>query len=220
MCHDYASGGLSPSPSLLSALKSEITIPIYVMIRVHSRDFFCSETEFEEMKDTLLNLKTSGADGFVFGILKPADSPDDRSTIRVDITRNKELVLLASGKPCTFHRAFDCLPYSSWGSTIQDVRECGFSSILTSGGPSGKDAIDCVDRLSNLIPRHHNEIHKSFLQRGHAPQIIVGGGVRSTNLHALTHALDAEVYHSSALTALDDVVSVEELRNMLRIIKG
>ena len=172
------------------------------------------------MKETLINLKAAGADGFVFGLLSPPDPHDPNSMIRVNITQNKELVQIADGKPCTFHRAFDCLPESLWDTALQDIMECGFTSILTSGGPSGKDAINCVDQLSDLLPRALERIRENPLLQGQIPNIIVGGGVRSTNIQTLSQIINVDAFHSSALVAPDPIVSTEEIQKMLEILRG
>ncbi|KAJ5184036.1 copper homeostasis CutC domain-containing protein [Penicillium capsulatum] len=207
---DYESGGLSPSTDVLARLKSELLIPIYAMVRPHSKSFVYSDSDFEIMKSTLLSLKEAGADGFVFGILENGPSP----TFSVDVRRNKELVVLACGRPCTFHRAFDCIPESTWDEALGDIVECGFSSILTSGGPSGNCAVDCTQPLATLVQKKLPSLRSDPGSDGQIPNIIVGGGVRSANIAMLRRETDARFFHSSALSSIGESANKDEVRMM------
>lgn len=209
LCHDYALGGLSPRLDTLKALKSKISIPIYVMIRPHA-DHFCYSTEhYQQMKTTIEAFKEQGADGFVFGILRQEPNTPHLS---VDLPRNKALVALADGRPCTFHRAFDLIPDPEWDNALAALVECGFSSILTNGGPSGNSAVECTDQLSSLI---HDRLDPGKFP-GHSqdqlPQVIVGGGVRSKNIEGLFQKTGATAFHSAALAQTTESVSSDEVR--------
>jgi copper homeostasis protein len=199
----------------LTQLKSLINIPVFVMIRPHSKSFCYDQESFEVMKSTLTTMKHLGADGFVFGILRDPDESFSKNTSSwIDVARNKELIELAEGKPCTFHRAFDCIPESYWDTALADLIRCGFASILTSGGPSSDRAIDCVDRLANLAHRLDRLMIRSLVN--HKPlQIIVGGGVRSDNIRILGEKSQARAFHSSARVSSSETVAISEVR-MLR----
>ncbi|KAJ6003346.1 hypothetical protein N7451_005893 [Penicillium sp. IBT 35674x] len=186
------------------------------MIRPRANDFFYKDDEFEVMKSTLITLRESGADGFVFGILNPVPL-DNPACPWIDVNRNKQLVQLAADKPCTFHRAFDCIPEQYWGAALGDLAECGFASILTSGGPSGDTAIECIDKLAELI-QQADFIQSQSLSSLQVPEIIVGGGVRSSNIQLLLERTHGRAFHSSALVNSSDVVGTSEvtkLRNLL-----
>lgn len=203
---------------MLIQLKLQISIPVYVMIRPRANDFFYNENEFEVMKSTLMTLKKAGADGFVFGILGsvPLDNP---ACPWIDVNRNKQLVQLAGDKPCTFHRAFDCIPEEHWGTSLRDIAECGFSSILTSGGPSGDTAIECIDKLAELFQQA--ALTQSQLLSGlKVPEIIVGGGVRSSNIRQLWERTHGRAFHSSALVNNSDVVATSEVAKLKMSLTG
>jgi copper homeostasis protein len=117
----------------------------------------------------------------------------------IDVTRNKDLVELAGGKPCTLHRAFDRIPEPHWDAALVDLAKCGFASILTSGGPWSDKAIDCVDKLADLNRRLdlqwlHSQNICNLLQIG------VGGGVSPGDVRLLRETSNARVFHSSALS--------------------
>lgn len=216
LCQDYECGGLSPHPAVLQAVKSRVSIPVYVMIRPHSRDFCYGNDDFETMKATLQLMKELGADGFVFGILHTAPYHRNARNSWVDTTRNKELVQLADGKPCTFHRAFDCIPESDWDNALEDIKGCGFAAILTSGGPSGEKAVDCMDGLADLVHRESCNPGFSTQAGRRALEVIVGGGVRPTNIGVLRETTLAHNFHSSALSPSSKIVSSAVVRDLKR----
>lgn len=190
------------------------------MIRPHSEGFCYDKESFEIMKMTLITMKHLGADGFVFGILRhPDESSSKDMSPWIDVARNKELVELAEGKPCTFHRAFDRIPESHWDTALADLIRCGFASILTSGGPSSDRAIECVDRLANLAHRLYLLVLRS--QNSHNPlQIIVGGGVRSNNIRILRETSQARAFHSSALVSSGETVAISEVKMLRALLRA
>ncbi|KAJ5715872.1 uncharacterized protein N7483_013053 [Penicillium malachiteum] len=189
------------------------------MLRPHSNNFIYDETDFNTMKSTLIALDQCGADGFVFGGLNKTDS-NDNSKPWIDIEKNTELVRLAGKKPCTFHRAFDCIPEEHWGTALTDIAKCGFASILTSGGPSGDTAVQCVDKLALLFEKL--ESVRSCLPEGiQTPEIIIGGGVRSSNIQLLAEIVShAVVFHSSALTTDIETVDIDEVKRLKNHMAG
>src|SRR5690554_603966 len=71
LCADFAEGGTTPAAGLLSHIKSQVDIPVFVMIRPRGVDFVYLPGELEVMKQDIRILKSYGADGFVFGVLEP-----------------------------------------------------------------------------------------------------------------------------------------------------
>lgn len=170
------------------------------MIRPHARSFCYDATDYAVMESSMEDLKQTGVDGFVFGIIH-ADS------VAVDVERNRALVARAEGRPCTFHRAFDLIPESDWERALTDIAKCGFTSILTSGGPSGQNAMDGVTQLGQrLVPG----------ARGHGLDIIVGGGVRPSNVAALREKTEAPAFHSAALLPSEDELREDQVRQLRR----
>lgn len=168
------------------------------------------------MRHAIQMFKTSGylreerGDGFVFGILKAADGAE--RGLLVDVDRNSQLVRLASPFKCVFHRAFDEVVGSGGGDTVDDtvrsVKACGFDGVLTSGGPgSAVDNLDVLARVVHAAAAEHIEV-------------IVGGGVRSTNAQVLREKLPLTAgsrvwFHSSCLTQQSgDTVDADELNSL------
>lgn len=186
------------------------------MIRPRAGSFYYEPSEFETMRKTLVSLKSLGADGFVFGILNhPVHETLPQS--HIDMEWNKELVRLADGLPCTFHRAFDLIPESEWTKSLADLAACGFSSILTCGGPSGTNATDCVEKLADLVGRRGDEnTNKGLGSNKGVLRIIVGGGVRASNIDELRTVTGASVFHSAALPGLGQPICPFEVSSMKR----
>ncbi|KAL4751935.1 hypothetical protein BDW72DRAFT_192445 [Aspergillus terricola var. indicus] len=215
LCKEYSLGGLTPEPSTLATLKSQLQIPVYVMIRPTAHTFSYDPADFERMGREIDMFSQLGADGFVFGILH---HPSEKSRSLVDIARNTTLIRRAKGRPCTFHRAFDLVPESQWDAALRDIRDCGFSAILSNGGPTGIVAVECVDKLATLV--RWKELHGAVDASGRRfPEIIVGGGVRESNIGLLRDRTRAGVFHSAALVGDGDIVSADEVRKMGEVLR-
>jgi copper homeostasis protein len=196
LCANQELGGTTPSDEDFKRVQDvAVPVPVNVMVRPRGGNFEYTDAEFENMKKTLIRLRGLGADGFVFGILKDG---------KVDIKRCQELVKLADGHYCTFHRAFDELEDKQAG--LEDVIRCGFSGILTSGGMH--DAIHGTTMLRQLYD----------LSKGSEIDIIVGGGVRSSNVTSLKTETGATWYHSSALTDETHFASEQEISSLLKVV--
>lgn len=190
-CAGFEVGGTTPSLHDFIDLKKEITIPIFVMIRTRGGDFCYSDEEFQEMKRQLLEFKKNGADGFVFGILD--------ENLEVNFIKNKELVELADGIPCTFHRAFDRV--KDYHKSLEEIINCGFKTILTSGTKSnvleGKEILKTLTELSNK-----------------RIDILCGGGLRSTNISEIKNFTRAKNFHSSGIVhgVLPDAEEIKKMK--------
>lgn len=196
LCDNYAAGGLTPSIVSFPKIRAETTIPINVMIRPRTGDFNYSPAEFEQMKLDMESFK-SYASGFVFGILDSAN--------RVDKARNRELIELATPLPCTFHRAIDDV--GNLNEAMETVISCGFTSILTSGGM--KNAVEGAERVAELQRMYGKRI-----------QLILGGGVRNTNVAELKRKTGVEWFHSAAITKPGEEVDQEEAIKILKNLKN
>jgi copper homeostasis protein len=177
LCDGLSEGGTTPNFEIAKQLREKINIPIFVMIRPRGGNFTYSDAEFEQMKEELIQLKSLNVDGFVFGILDENDE--------VNIEQNKELVELAKPYQCTFHRAFDRA--KDLEISLEKVIDCGFKTILTSG--QKPNVSEGKDNLKKLVELSNGRI-----------EILVGGGLRSTNIEEIRGLTKAEYFHSSAIT--------------------
>jgi copper homeostasis protein len=188
LCDGLSEGGTTPDFEIVKQLRNKINIPIFVMTRPRGGDFTYSDAEFEEMKSEIIMMKSLRVDGFVFGILDKND--------KVDIERNKALVEIAKPYPCTFHRAFDRA--KDLKNSLEQVIGCGFKTILTSG--QKPNVSEGKENLKTLVELSNGRI-----------EILIGGGLRSTNIQEIRDFTGAEYFHSSAITDGTAFASAQEI---------
>ena len=188
LCADMSVGGTTPTIEMIKQARENLTIDLYVMIRPRGGNFVYSEAELEQMKLEIETIKKLGVNGFVFGILN-----EDKT---IHIEQNKALVELAKPFPCTFHRAFDAV--LDYEKALEDVISCGFSNILTSG--TFPNVMEGKEVLQQLVIQANNRI-----------KIMPGGGLRSTNISELNEIVNANWYHSSAITDGSEIANPEEI---------
>ena len=195
LCKNYSEGGITPEVELIQKAKSQIKIPVYVMVRPRGGNFVYSDFEFVQMKKSVQQCKDSGMTGVVFGILYEDN--------RVDKKRCTELITLANPMKATFHRAFDDVKNSF--DALEQIIECGFDRILTSG--QKQTALEGMELISTLILTAKNRI-----------TIMPGGGVRAENISELKKKSGAKEFHSSAINIQTMLPDVNEIRKLKKII--
>lgn len=195
LCDDFSVGGITPNYGTFETARKLISIDLFIMIRPRGGNFIYSDDEFEQMKKDILHFKKMNANGFVFGILNEDGS--------INKDQNKELVELAHPLLCSFHRAFDVS--KNLTKNLEDVIECGFRTILTSG--QTKSAMEGFVQLSELVNHSNGRI-----------TIMPGGGVRSSNISILKEKVNTTFYHSSAIIKNDiaDLNEVKLLKEQLK----
>ena len=188
LCSRIKVGGTTPTVVIIENAKQNVSVDLYVMIRPRGGNFVYSDEEFQLMKQDILKIKTIGVTGFVFGILTNNNT--------IDIEKNKELIDLAEPIPCTFHRAFDAV--ENYNKALENVIECGFSTVLTSG------------TFSNVM-EGKNVLRELVIQAKDRITIMPGGGLRSTNISELDELVNANFYHSSAIIDGSEIANPEEI---------
>lgn len=179
LCSDLLEGGITPSAGLIAAVRRNISIGLWVMIRPRGGDFCYTPLEFEVMQQDIGHARALGADGLVLGILDPH--------ARIDVQRTQQLVELAQSLPVTFHRAIDMTPDPV--AAVRQVIAAGATRILTSGGAS--DALSGKATIAAMV-------HAA----GDRVAIMAGGGVSPENIVDLAEATGADEFHSSARSAV------------------
>lgn len=173
-CADLFEGGITPSLGAFKTARKHTSIPMMVIIRPRGGDFCYSDIEFETMKEDVKLFRDAGAEGLVFGILKPNGE--------VDVERTRELIEIA--RPCevTFHRAFDMTadPYVA----LETLIELGVERILSSGQEA--TAVAGAQTLRKLV-----------VQAADRVIIMPGGGVNERNFAYLQEQVGAAEYHLS-----------------------
>lgn len=177
LCADIGEGGTTPGAGMLNYLKSRIQIPVMVMVRPRGGDFVYTPEEIEVMRHEIRLLKSTGADGFVFGVL------DENGKVNQEAC--KILLKEADPLPCTFHRAFDAS--DGLEESLYKIIDCGFCRLLTSGGKN------TVDQGLAMIKK---------LMVWAADQIIImpGGGTSHLHLRELHATGHLKEVHASCKT--------------------
>jgi copper homeostasis protein len=179
LCGNLSVGGVTPDTEILRAVRAQVHIPIFSMIRPRAGDFVYSDAEFSNMRRSIADAKESGMDGVVLGILTK-----DR---RVDVERTGSLVEFAQPLPVTYHRA--CDEAADLRLALEDVIEAGAKRILTSGG--AKSALDGAAVIAELIEAAGERI-----------VIVPGAGISAANIVEVARRTRAREFHSGLSAAL------------------
>ncbi|SFE73803.1 copper homeostasis protein [Paenibacillus algorifonticola] len=173
-------GGLTPSFGIIEQVVSSVSIPVYVMIRPHSRSFCYNEDDMEAMKKDIRTARELGASGIVIGALTDKGE--------ADLSMLQKCLAEAQGLGVTFHRAID--ESASLTRTLDAISALSqIERVLTSGGKS--TALEAMDELKQLSKRGGernvaimagaglliDKIHSFVLQTG-ITELHFGSGVR------------------------------------------
>ena len=167
---------------------------LHVIIRPRGGDFLYNELELQRMVDDIRICRELGADGVVFGCLRPDGSLDTESNQRLleavktpldpkERFRQKELSTLNSPLSTTFHRAFDrCADPSA---ALEELIGQGFDRVLTSGQqPTAEQGIPLLRQLQ-----------EQALGR---IVIMAGCGVNEQNIRRIQEETGVSEFHFSA----------------------
>ena len=160
LCSELAVGGLTPSYGLLKAVKEQVTIPVYVLIRPRSGDFTYTIDELNIMLSDIELCVELGFDGIVSGALL--------NDFSLDVVQTQKLKTAAGNLKFTFHRAFDWIKNPS--EALEQLEAMQVDYILSSG--QQKSAPLGIDFLSELKSKT-----KSI-------QIMPGSGVNANNIES------------------------------------
>lgn len=157
LCSELTLGGITPSYGLIKKVVEAMSIPVHVLIRPRSGDFFYSDTEFQTMLEDIAICESLGADGIVSGVLTP--------DLQVDWDRTKALKEASGLCSFTFHRAFDLVANPM--ETFVKLQDMGINTLLTSG-----QARSAMEGMSLL---------KQLEEKSNSCTIMPGSGIRDTN---------------------------------------
>ena len=200
LCAALEVGGLTPSLSLMRAVRRDLTIPICVLVRPRAGDFFYTKEEFEIIKNDVIWCRDNGMDGVVVGCL------DENNEL--DALKMKELARLAYPMEVVCHKAFDRTPTPS--VSLDKLISWGYDRVLTSGG--AKNVVEGTVELARLVKQAEGKI-----------EILAGGGVRSENVVELVRNTGVQQVHSSANRFYADKncseTDLEEVKKMIELIQ-
>jgi copper homeostasis protein len=180
LCAGIPEGGTTPSFGMIRNARENISIALNVIIRPRGGDFLYSDSELREMVYDIQAAKELGADGLVFGCLRPDGS--------VDMEAMSVLMEAAGDTPVTFHRAFDHT--SDPFKALEDVISLGCARILTSG--CRPTALEGAELLAQLVEKAAGRII-----------IMPGCGVRESNIAEIARLSSAREFHFSARESVE-----------------
>lgn len=172
LCSAIALGGLTPSLGTFRAARAVCSLPLMVMIRPRGAGFAYSDLEFAAMREDVQIFREAGADGVVFGVLKP--------TGEIDFPRMRELAEAAGPMQKVCHRCFDVTPDPF--QALETLIELGFDRVLTSGQRAS--ALDALPLLRELRERAAGRI-----------EVLPAGGLRAVNVDEFVDATGTRLLH-------------------------
>lgn len=176
LCAGIPEGGTTPSYGEIKVARRVLTrTRLHVIIRPRGGDFLYSPLEVERMVEDIGMARQLGADGVVFGCLRPDG--------RLDMEANRRLMVAAKGLSVTFHRAFDRCRDAA--GALEELVALGVDRILTSG--QQPTALEGVALLRELNERASGRI-----------RLLAGCGVREENIAEIRRATGVHEFHFSA----------------------
>lgn len=181
LCRDLACGGLTPTDEDIEYCVRTLGLRTHVLVRPRAGDFCYSETEVEEIMDTIDRCRRLGAAAVVVGFL------DREGRVDEDLTRRA--VRRAAGMEVTFHRAFDEARQDPL-EALRAVAGAGCHRLLTSGQAStAPEGAAVIRRL---------------VESGMPVKILAGSGVTPLNVRELVERTGVSEVHGSCKTTRPD----------------
>ena len=173
LCSRLDLGGLTPSKELAKKLVNELNIPVKVMVRPRKGGFCYTDEEISQMHRDILDFKSLGVFGVVFGVL--------RNNKSVNINVVNDLVSRSNGMDITFHKAIDDSIdlLDAYKNLLSHTK---ITSVLTSGG--AKSAI-----------LGYKTLRKMLNIKSERCRIIVAGSITHENLPEVHNLIGGFEYH-------------------------
>lgn len=188
LCAGIPEGGTTPSAGEIRLARRLLTTTrLNVIIRPRGGDFCYTDDELSVMAYDIGVARQAGADGVVFGALRPDGS--------IHIEAMRQLMEAARGMSVTFHRAFDVCRNPI--EALEQIITLGCDRILSSGQePTAEEGIPLL----------------AMLNRRAADRIVImpGCGVNASNIAFIAHATGCREFHFSGRSAVE---STMEYRN-------
>lgn len=176
-------GGLTPSYATIKHVVQNVSIPVHVMIRPHSRSFIYDSYDQEVILNDIEICKEIGATGIVFGALTEEKAIDEELLKKVS-ARVKDMNF-------TFHRAID--ESNDILNAINILKKYPeITHVLTSGGaPSAIDGKETIKKMAEFTNESNIKILagsglsienvSDFINFTNVEEIHFGSGVRKNN---------------------------------------
>lgn len=178
LCARLDAGGTTPDAALIERCAAAAAIPVFVMIRRRGGPFIYDAGEVAAMETDIAIAISAGAQGLVFGALRP-DATVDAGVMRRLIDRARPL-------PVTCHKAIDATrdPLEA----LEALLTLGVDRVLTSGGAD--TAAAGAATIAAMVER-----------AGDALVVMAGGGIRAHNVAAVVRQTGVREVHARILPA-------------------
>lgn len=186
-------GGLTPGIGLIEQVVRAVRIPVFVMVRPHSRSFVYTEHDIDTMALEIKAIVKADAAGIVLGALTPEGNIDEQAL--------EKLLPLTGGLQVTFHRAFDELVDQLEGlHTLMKYPQ--ITRVLTSAGQ--RPAIESAQEMARLVAAASEEKLTILAGSGLTTEDIIGF-IQETGVKEV-HFGSAVRYGKSNLSPIDPSV--------------
>jgi copper homeostasis protein len=192
--YDLSVGGLTPSLELVRQICDAVKIDVHVIVRPHARDFVYTPDEISVILEQTRSIAQIGITGLVFGALTA-----DKS---VDILTTQKVVLAAKQLPITFHRALD----ESHDAEAGVRALIGIVPRILTSGPA-PTAWEGRDSLRQWVQKY-----------GQHFRFVAAGSLKAEHLAEFASYVRAPEYHFGSAAKTDDVVNVEKVKRLRRIL--
>lgn len=172
-------GGLTPSLSLIREVCNNVSIPVNVMIRPHSKSFVYDSHDLKVIYNDIIEVSKTNANGIVFGCLH------ENGSINEEVL--KKVIAIKDNLEITFHRAIDSSLNIDKG--IQKLLQYDIHRILTSGGK--EKVIDSIEKINHFVSLAketnimilagsglNNQNTIPFLKKAHVKEIHIGSAAK------------------------------------------
>ena len=172
LCAALDLGGLTPSWGFVRDVRTDVPLPVAVMLRPRPGDFVYSDADVKVMARDLESFKHLTPSAYVFGLLTP--------DAEIDTDRCAELIRLAQPTPCVFHRAFDRARNLRTG--LEVLIQIGFQRVLTSGrAPTAVEGIPNLRELQAIAAGRIEILPGGGIRADTAADVIQGTGCRQVH---------------------------------------
>ncbi|MBC3765632.1 copper homeostasis protein CutC [Neptunicella marina] len=207
LCSNMENDGLTPSLNAIQCVREATagTVELLVMLRPVSGDFSYTEKQVNEMLEMIPALAQAGADGIVTGGLT------SENAINVDAMKQLAQQTQSHNLAMTFHRAFDAI--SDHQAALRSISELSISRVLSAGTSwlSGLGAEQGIEKLEKFLQYSQGQI-----------ELVVGGGVKHSNIQWLKHKLHRDnrrlSFHTHSAVLTDGLVDVEKVTSLVALL--
>ena len=179
-CSKLNEEGLTPNIEDVKYLLKNITIPLRIMIRPHSKSFNYSETDISIMLRDISTFKKIDIDGIVIGCLNKDDEIDLKK-INLFIEKARPLKVI-------FHKAI-VITSDPLKSLKNLIKYSNINGVLTSGGfKKAEDGVKLLKKMLDICPINF--------------ELIIAGKITSENINKINQKLSAKFYHGKKIVGV------------------